>query len=254
MTPKPLTTLPPPLPTAGELTAHHLARAAGDLPTRKGVTYVWAGNGLFKHGWNGTTRALVQISHAPTPGLAALHPFVAWRGWADPLPASPLNEALTDALACYTPEAPEERQWFIVLRAGAPVLVTPEQDATAMHLAYQMPRDRVLVDVHSHHGMAPFFSGTDDADDAWLGLSVVIGRLGSPTPSAVARINCYGHHHDIALATIFAGALRAGKLPLISEHEVVLHGGGLPLRRHAPLARYEEEEEGHDDPAPAVRP
>jgi len=232
---KPPPKLPPPLPAAGEHIAYHLARTATDLPTRKGVTYVWAGNGLFKHAWNGATRALVQLTWTHTPGLGELRPFVSWRGWADPLPAALLNEALADALDCYRPEAPQERQWFIVLRGGAPVLVTPEQQAGSAHLSYEMPHDQVLVDIHSHHGMAPFFSGTDDGDDTWLGLSLVIGRLGSPFPSAVARINCYGHHTEVDVPDLFAGALLAGPLLLASEREVRQREGLPPSHLFADL-------------------
>jgi PRTRC genetic system protein A len=224
-----LTTLPPPLPAAGAHIAHHIARTAEDLPTRKGVTYIWAANGLFKHAWNGATRAMVQVGYHHTPGLGELRPFVSWKGWPHPLPAGPLNEALADAIARYTPEAPLERQWFVVLRGGAPALLTPEQDAGSIRLAYAMPKDRVLADVHSHHGMPPFFSGTDDADDAWLGLSIVIGRLGSPYPSAVARINCYGAHSDVELAAIVEGELRVGALPLVPEREAMR---GTPMLRH----------------------
>lgn len=211
--------LPPPLPTAAaHLVAHHLARTPTDLPTRKGVTYVWAGNGIFKHAWNGHTRALVQVARATTPGLADLHPFVRWKGWPAALPAATLNAAFAEALAHYRPEAPQERQWFVVLRDGVPVLLTPTQEGSAAHLSYQMPTEPVLGDIHSHHGMPPFFSGTDNHDDLGLGMSVVIGRLGSPTPSAVARINCYGHHSAVALAEVFSGDLRAGPLPLQDEH------------------------------------
>lgn len=223
---KTLPTLPPPLPVKGAHGAYHIAWTHTDLPTRKGVTYVWACNGIFMHAWNGKTRALLQISHHDTPGLGAVQSFISWRGWPTPLPAALLNAALTDALARYRPEAPHERQWFIVLSDGVPTLVTPEQQTSRMRVSYQMPAGQVLADIHSHHGMPPYFSGTDDADDAWLGLSVVIGRLGSPYPSAVARINCYGHHHDHELALCFAGDLRAGDLALIPEREAVRREGG----------------------------
>lgn len=98
---------------------HHIARTAADLPTRRGITYVWAGNGLFKHAWNGRTRALVEVGPWHTPGLGQLRPFIVWRGWPHPLPSGPLNAALADAITRYTPEAPKERQWFIVMRGGA---------------------------------------------------------------------------------------------------------------------------------------
>jgi hypothetical protein len=262
--------LPPPLPaTAGASIYHHIARIADDLPTRRGITYVWAGNGLFKHAWNGRTRALVEVGPWHTPGLGQLRPFIAWRGWPHPLPTGPLNAALADAIARYTPEAPEERQWFVVLRGGVPVLVAPEQDASSMRLSYVMPKDQVLCDIHSHHGMPPFFSGTDNADDAWLGLSVVIGRLGSPYPSCLARINCYGSHQDVNLRDLVAGDLVVGGLSLIGEREAMRRDGGPPpmLLRHlvdlgADLGPDEEgeivaelddpEEEGAQDEHPAA--
>jgi|GEM_PF-1071324 len=214
-----LPTLPPPLGAAGAHIAHHIARTATDLPTRKGMTFVWAGNGLFTHAWNGTTRALVPVCVACTPGLGELHPFISWRGWPHRLPAALFGKVLADALARYRPEAPTERQWFIILRDGVPVLVTPDQESSRQHVSYQMPEGRVLADIHSHHGMPPFFSGTDDADDTGLGLSVVIGRLGSPSPSAVARITCYGQHHDLDLASLVTGEIRAGALTLMSERD-----------------------------------
>jgi hypothetical protein len=258
----PPTRLPPPLPSPGALVAHHIARAAGDLPTRIGVTYVWAGNGLFKHAWNGHTRALVHLAPWETPGLADLRPFVTWRGWPAPLPATPFNEALADAIARYTPEAPEERQWFAVLRGGVPVLLAPQQEAGSTRLSYEMPKDPILCDIHSHHGMPPFFSGTDNADDTWLGLSVVIGRLGSPYPSYVARINCYGDHSDVDLSSLVSGDLVVGSLPLVAEREARRHDRvGFPAGMTGPMGADEEDlmfadtepdEGGRDEPATAA--
>ncbi|RRR67215.1 MAG: hypothetical protein EI684_19300 [Candidatus Viridilinea halotolerans] len=214
--------LPRPLPldAATPLVAYHIARTPQDIPTQRGITYVWAGNGLFKHGWNGTTRVLLPVVSQETPGLGVVQPFISWRAWRDPLPATLLGEALADALAHYRADAPQERQWFIVLRDGMPVLQTPIQRGGSAHLHYEQPHDPVLCDIHSHHAMRPFFSSTDDTDDAWLGLSVVLGRIGSPWPTAVARLNCYGAHYAIPLGHTFAGQAHAEGVTLRDEADV----------------------------------
>lgn len=216
--------LPPPLPKGTptelvrQLTNYHVATPEAPVPARMGVSYVWAGNGVFKYGRNGHTEAIVHIAEAVTPGLPLLNPTIAWAGWEGRLPAELLEQALAAARLAYGPKpgagpadtslVPIEAQFLIALDvAGRPFLGQAQTDeATAGHVRYQLdPTRPFLVDIHSHHMMDPFFSLTDDGDDAWLTASVVIGRIFDERPALICRLNVYGARQIIPAALIFDG-------------------------------------------------
>ena len=49
--------------------------------------------------------------------------------------------------------------------------------------------EHLVVDMHSHGDMPAFFSGEDDRDDAGaMRFSVVVGNIGSETPSSQMRL------------------------------------------------------------------
>jgi len=191
----------------------HVATPAAPLPPpHPPVAWIVAANGLFKRGVGANVDVLIRVTRTPfpIPHLCLLTPRVIFRGIGRRLPAVLLVEAYFAATLAVTVEHGElllrERQFHVVLRDGQPVLCIPPQTATAHSVSYSMPTEPMLLDLHSHGLLPPFFSATDDADDQGLGVSAVIGSL-SRTPAIVARLNVYGHHQRVRAADLFDGPL-----------------------------------------------
>ena len=190
---------------------HALVRPGELVPTGTPDLYLWANNGVFKRGTNAVLDVLIQLAATPpVPGLAPLQPWVRWHAYpADRLPAVLLEEALAAARAATITAAgescPVEWQGHIVARAGGAVLVSPPPlAASATRVHYTVPAEPVLVDLHSHHVLPPFFSQTDDADDAGLSVSVVLGHIGVE-PTVLCQLNVYQEHQLVPATLVFTG-------------------------------------------------
>nr|WP_255604351.1 Mov34/MPN/PAD-1 family protein [Oscillochloris sp. ZM17-4] len=197
-----------------QMTHYHTAGPDDLVPERVGISYIWAGNGVFKYGRNVDTEVIVLHEAGSTPGLPELHPAVAWEHWPGRLPAALLDQVLAEARAALAPQGgdgpagelliPIEAQWLVVLDDEAqPHLYQPKQMANPSQVRYELDR-RYLVDLHSHHRMAPFFSATDDRDDTWLSASVVVGNIFAQ-PTILCRLNVYGTRQMVPATLLFDG-------------------------------------------------
>lgn len=185
------------------LMQHHVATPAAPLPpTRPGVAWIWAGNGIFKRGVDQHRDVLIRVaSTPPTPGLATLRPYVRFAACPERLPGTLLTAIYDHARELLA----IEQQYFIVSRGGMLRVWVPPQEATASAVRYAMPDDDVvLIDIHSHHTMRAYFSPIDDRDDQGLSISAVIGRLDSARPELVLRANVYGHRQRLPADLLFA--------------------------------------------------
>lgn len=61
----------------------------------------------------------------------------------------------------------------------------------------------LVLDIHSHHDMGAYFSGTDDKDDNRDRYSAVIGKLSGLIPEFVVRFSTLGKHFDSTLEAVF---------------------------------------------------
>ena len=80
--------------------------------------------------------------------------------------------------------------------------VTPVMDALD-HAHYA----DTLLELHSHHLMAAFFSATDTADEQGFRLYGVVGHLDSAdqhAPEIRIRVGIYGHFWDIPASTVLS--------------------------------------------------
>jgi PRTRC genetic system protein A len=203
---------PPPL-TLAALVGHHVATLTCPWPEpTTPITWVVAVNGTFKHGCSADLDVVIQVwsGDCGIPGLARLLPQVRWSAWPQRLPGDLLAPLLESARQAMAPTGassvlrPVEKQFFLVWRDGTVRLIAPRaQEGTASHLRYTMPeRGVVLCDIHSHHAMRPYFSATDDRDDAGLSVSVVIGDI-YQRPTLLCRLNVYGHRQIVPAALVF---------------------------------------------------
>jgi len=198
------------------LVTHHVARPGVALPESAGVSWVWAGNGIWKRGVSATMEATILVGAARTPGLANLLPTVNWRDHAGRIPGVLLGALLEDARkAARILEGviiPVEKQYFIVHNEYPRLIAPRAQRGTVGNVAYAMPQaGTVLVDIHSHHSMSAYWSPTDDRDDQGLSVSCVVGRI-FDRPEIVCRINVWGHRQVVPALALFdsLGGFRDG--------------------------------------------
>jgi PRTRC genetic system protein A len=195
------------------LQRRHVATTAAPLPPPSvGITWIWAANGLWKRGTDQHLDILVPVKswsadEPSSAGLATLLPSVRWRNRAARrLPGALLQHVLDHArLAADERQGvarPIEQHYCFVQRDGKLRLVVPVQRATAGSVRYRQPDGDVLLDLHSHHGMAAYFSATDDRDDAGLSVSAVIGRI-YDQPQLLVRLNCYGDRVQVPPLSVF---------------------------------------------------
>jgi hypothetical protein len=192
------------------LLRHHIATPAdpdpGDAP---GITWIWGMSMIYKRGQDAHRTVLVEIAPAfGAPGLMALAPHVRWHGFAHRLPGQLLAAMLAHARKAAAPTSggllrPIEQQYHVTLEDARLRVRVPPQEATPGRVTYQPPVGvPVLLDLHSHHSMPAFFSGTDDRDDTGLGVSAVVGDI-FDRPEIAVRLCCYGHRQRVPALTIF---------------------------------------------------
>lgn len=193
------------------LVRHHIATPAAPLPDAgPGITWIWARGGIYKRGQDARATVLLRAGTAPdVPGLAPLIPGVTWAGLPRRLPAQLLAAMLAHARKAAAPARggvlrPIEQQYHVTLEGGRLRVRVPLQDATAARVRYAPPDAPILLDLHSHHGMAAYFSATDDRDDTGLGVSAVIGRI-FDRPEIAVRLCCYGHTQRVPALAILDG-------------------------------------------------
>lgn len=63
--------------------------------------------------------------------------------------------------------------------------------------------ERAIIEVHSHHDMAAFYSSIDRDDDRWLRYNVVLGRINAGAPEILVHVGADGYHMTIPARTIF---------------------------------------------------
>ena len=99
---------------------------------------------------------------------------------------------------------------------GYALYISP-QDGKAASLSYDCGQD-IVFEMHSHPGMKPFFSGTDDKDEQGMKVYGVLGYTlkdyshlngGLPVtqwePLINLRIGVYGYFHPVKWSDIFEG-------------------------------------------------
>jgi PRTRC genetic system protein A len=85
----------------------------------------------------------------------------------------------------------ESKEYYVEIPGGPD---GKEQELSTAGVKYRPnPADRnaIVMDIHSHHTMDAFFSGTDDADEKFTQLYAVVGNIdhSQPTISVRARLN-----------------------------------------------------------------
>jgi PRTRC genetic system protein A len=176
-----------------------------DLPPISALyEYVIGAGGLYVRAEDARIAALVPVAPSPRPltGLAMVEPFA--RLLIPRVPVEWLRSILNSARAAM----PRESMYQLVPDSlarhafGGWACARPKQAATPGMVTF-LETESAVVDLHSHHSMGAFFSGTDDADETGLKFYCVVGRLDTQRPQIAARVGVYGHTMRVPARTVF---------------------------------------------------
>jgi len=169
--------------------------------------YVIGGQGVFLLARSSSLEVLLPIAECRLPGLADVSPYV--RCTHPPVPAALLLEIVERARAARG----EHDQWlemlfYLTWENGAWQLHIPEQvqspgsvRAAELSPAYV----DAIVEGHSHHTMAAYFSRIDDGDELLNGgfrVYFVLGRIDTH-PEIRVRVCVHGYQWEVPANTLF---------------------------------------------------
>ena len=190
----------------------HIFADKTDLPDLPACLYqyVAGANGLFVRAARPGLEALIPVSltREPVRGLAVVAPYVrlsslVWRYMADRLFLDAWRQGNKEKLYYF-----KLNQSIVGAQRSNPWYVdTPKQIQSAGGVHPVDPfaaGTETVLEVHSHHGMAAFFSRTDDNEErGGFRLFAVVGRLTAKRPEIRCRVGIYGHFWEIPAGWVF---------------------------------------------------
>ena len=192
--------------------------------------YVLAENGVFIEAEGPLLAARVPAVHGQIRGLEPLEPKLVLRYGLVP------QRFFDLALSAMLTDITKEHYVAVTWNDGYHFYV-PEQERHGGGVKYEVG-DQVVVDLHSHGAMTPWFSTTDNKDDLGLKVYGVVGKL-NKTPEVRLRVGVYGYHHPVSWGEVFEGSLfgvqDALEIPLeLDEEEINRALDDDELRGHHP--------------------
>lgn len=193
---------------------YHVYRGQ-DLPPAKPYAYALAGNGVFKLADTAHFSAALRLAspRRPVAGLEEL--FAGMVLHVPRIPARWLRAVLADARRVgrgrgvlrpveqmyhfhYFYHDPDDR-----LNGQGWRVERPRQEASAGRVTYQGGDAKTIVlDLHSHHEMAAFYSSTDNRDELGCRFYAVLGHIYS-RPEIRLRLGVYGDFLDLPATALF---------------------------------------------------
>lgn len=160
--------------------------------------YLIAANGVFVRAERPGLRAMIWESGVVRPigGLYSALPYVQIA----PVPARLLRLVLELSLGA----APMEALFWLLPDPWRLVMPSQIQSGGTVRPADQFhPAAKdALIEIHSHHDMAPFFSSTDNQDEQGFRIYAVLGHI-HRRPTIRVRVGIYGHFMDIPAGWVF---------------------------------------------------
>ncbi|MDQ2810205.1 MAG: hypothetical protein M3Z04_25285 [Chloroflexota bacterium] len=178
------------------------------LPPYKGPLYeYWLhGGGVALRAERDGLRACIPVAAAPVRGLPVLTSTV--QLGCPRVPAALTQWLFDRAYAARDPAGDSIEILFHLRWAGLRWRVDiPPQigSAGSVYPTESGPGSSyagALIEVHSHHGMAAFWSDTDDADEQGFRLYAVLGDI-FQRPTLRVRVGIYGQFYELPAGTIF---------------------------------------------------
>lgn len=190
-----------------QLADYHVTRNGETLKPSPGklYCYTFAGNGTFIRASRAEFDACALVSRGDVRGLPAVTPFTHFN-----LPRVP--ERITRACfnrarsVCVGTARPREVLFYLIFEDAVWRMVEPEQVADAAGVRPADPSNddcaRAVIELHSHHEMAAFWSGQDDSDESGFKLYAVMGRIFS-APTLRVRAGVYGYFVEVPAHDVF---------------------------------------------------
>jgi PRTRC genetic system protein A len=177
--------------------------ARDGVPSRHGLAYdyVLAGDGLYLVTQNPYLDVRVPVAAASVRGLPPIYPSFELK--TGRLPQALWDHIVTIARA-WAVRGHEVMLIVTYEKGGGYRLVVPRQATSPTNVIYR-PRERAVLEIHSHHRFPAHFSPTDDADEQHLCLYGVIGRLDGERSEVVLRVGAYGYFFPVPWESVFSG-------------------------------------------------
>jgi PRTRC genetic system protein A len=173
-----------------------------------GLTYTWAGNGVFVEAESPLLAARIPTAEVITRGLANFKTEVVLKH--GKIPQSLFDDILADMLL-----TPKIENYYGICWDDGYKIRKPLQSRAGDKVTYAT-LDNVVLDIHSHGDMAPVFSTQDNKDEQGLKLYGVAGLLASEYPCALLRVGVYGYFYYIDWSDVFEGASRLSKWQFVN--------------------------------------
>lgn len=218
-----------------KLTDHHFATRNGYLPPVNEeimLDYAVGSNGAFARGRRPGIEVCMPISTHRMRGVKPVQSYVQWGYPKVPAEMLALVFAVSRKVAVNDPREALFHLTFSPIEpaAGSPAhimcadgwhLEFPEQRATKdevepLHKGAGTSEERAVIEVHSHHHEAAYFSEKDDEDEGRMSFRVygVIGTI-FERPAIRMRVGLFGHFFDYAASEFFD--MPAGVVDLVEE-------------------------------------
>ena len=171
--------------------------------------YVIAQNGVFVRAENEFVAACIKVAslNGPTTTIRGLQPLASWvRLKLSKLPSALLTTALADAQASVRANQLDETLSYVVWRNGRYHLIRPnDQQASPTSVVSQTVElgETVVMDMHSHGAASPYFSPTDNRDEARLRFYGVLGNVNT-SPRWLFRLGIFGYWLELSQDALFA--------------------------------------------------
>lgn len=192
------------------LISHQICQAGAPVPAFQGPLYEYllGGNGVFLRGQREGLDACLPLAWAEVRGLAPITPGV--RLAYPPVPAGAVAKMLELARGAQGPDGASieilfhlewqsaVERWHLIqpLQAGGRTHVLPLDTGSGSSYA------RAIIEVHSHHTMAAFWSSTDDRDEQGFRLYAVLGDI-FRRPTLRVRVGLYGYFLELPPTQVF---------------------------------------------------
>jgi len=188
------------LPT---LIKHHIYTGQ-PLPEPWPYDYVLDGAGLLKRASTPHFETALRVASVGVAGLPTL-------GASLTLKVAPVPAALLRQVVAHARQAggggkllyPVEQMYHFHWLDGRWRVSLPRQQATTGQVSYAGGNAlTIALDLHSHHQMGAFFSGTDNRDEQGCRLYAVLGRIYT-RPEIKLRVGVYGDFMEIQPGLLF---------------------------------------------------
>ena len=171
--------------------------------------YVIAQNGVFVRAENEFVAACIKVASldGPTTTIRGLQPLASWvRLKLSKLPSALLTTALAEAQASVRSHQLDETLSYVVWRNSRYHLIRPnDQQASPTSVVSQTVElgETVVMDMHSHGAASPYFSPTDNRDEARLRFYGVLGNVNT-SPRWLFRLGIFGYWLELSQDALFA--------------------------------------------------